>query len=93
MWFIPKWLDNPPNTQEKQSRDAKLYELGTPEVPYAERQVGEPQYCGEAAVEYVVGLGAFESNVLSVSSPFMALTPIQKRDGRGNCLMGLGTHG
>ena len=55
MPFILQWLFNAPKGQEKQSRDAKLYEICTPEVPYAERPADKPQYHGEAAVEYGTG--------------------------------------
>lgn len=93
MQIMLKWFYNAPKEQEKQSRDAKLHELGTPTHPYAERPAGEPQYCGEAAVEYGNCLGCRESNMLSVSSPFMVLTPIQKRDGHESCQMALVTRG
>jgi hypothetical protein len=52
MWIILQWAFERPKEQEKQSRDAKLTELRTPSIPYAERPAGDPQYCGEAAVEY-----------------------------------------
>lgn len=52
MRLILRWASERPREQEKQSRDAKLTELCTPSIPYAERPAGEPQYCGEAAVEY-----------------------------------------
>ena len=52
MRIILQWAFEWPKEQEKQSRDAKLSELRTPSIPYAERPAGDPQYCGEAAVEY-----------------------------------------
>jgi hypothetical protein len=93
MWGILRWAFEAPKEQEKPSTDAKLHELCTPSVPYAERPAGHPQYCGEAAVEYGTSLRFCESNVLSVSSLFMASTPIRKQDGHESSLMGLGIHG
>lgn len=50
--IILQWAFERPKEQEKQSRDATLTELCAPSIPYAERPASDPQYCGEAAVEY-----------------------------------------
>jgi hypothetical protein len=53
MSTILEWIFGRSNEQEeKPSRDARLNELCTPSTPYAERPAGDPQYCGEAVVEY-----------------------------------------
>ncbi|KAF2274923.1 uncharacterized protein EI97DRAFT_459876 [Westerdykella ornata] len=53
MRIILQWIFEAPKEQEQPSRDAKLRELHTPGIPYAERPAGEPQYCGEAAVDII----------------------------------------
>jgi hypothetical protein len=50
--MILQWAFEKTKEQERQSRDAKLNELSTPSIPYAQRPADRPQYCGEAAVEY-----------------------------------------